>query len=101
MAMLLFTLAVATNFKAKATSYNKHKLAHTHRAQAILRSEMTAIMTAPEGINTHSGRLATFESVHQLAKRRASNAKKKTQTTVSWPHESPKPVEVGILFLYA
>ncbi|CAD0107937.1 unnamed protein product [Aureobasidium uvarum] len=45
---------------------------------------------------TYSARLATFNTEHQLTKRRASSQKKKQASTVSWPHESPSGEEVAI-----
>ncbi|EKG15733.1 hypothetical protein MPH_07168 [Macrophomina phaseolina MS6] len=52
-------------------------------------------MSASEHLNTFVGRLATFESPKQLTKRRASSTKKKTATTVSWPHEAPSPEDLA------
>ncbi|KAK5169265.1 hypothetical protein LTR04_005909 [Oleoguttula sp. CCFEE 6159] len=52
-------------------------------------------MAPPEGVNTFIGRLATFEAPHHLTKRRASSTKKKTPTTVIWPHEKPAPEELA------
>lgn len=41
-------------------------------------------------------RLHTFQTVHQLSKRRASaqTSKKKGANTVEWPHDRPAPEEV-------
>ncbi|TKA46018.1 hypothetical protein B0A49_12600 [Cryomyces minteri] len=52
-------------------------------------------MAPPEGVHTFIGRLATFEAPHHLTKRRASSTKKKTPTTVTWPHERPAPDELA------
>lgn len=46
-------------------------------------------MAVHEYLRTQAGREATFQQPHHLSKRTASNAKKKTPTTVSWPHSSP------------
>ncbi|KAL1635726.1 hypothetical protein SLS58_010089 [Diplodia intermedia] len=52
-------------------------------------------MSPPENANSFVGRLATFESPRQLTKRRASSTKKRTATTVSWPHETPSPEDLA------
>ncbi|KAF2840176.1 BIR-domain-containing protein [Patellaria atrata CBS 101060] len=53
-------------------------------------------MKLPEGVNTLIGRLATFQEPVQLPKRRASSTKKKTPSTVSWPHKTPTPEELAL-----
>lgn len=52
--------------------------------------------SSPTELNTIAGRLATFDTPHQLPKRRASSTKKKAVTQVSWPHETPTPADVTI-----
>ncbi|EOD53158.1 putative chromosome segregation protein [Neofusicoccum parvum UCRNP2] len=52
-------------------------------------------MSSPEHLKSFVGRLATFESPKQLTKRRASSTKKKTATTVAWPHETPSPEDLA------
>ncbi|KAK0653381.1 Protein bir1 [Lasiodiplodia hormozganensis] len=52
-------------------------------------------MSHPENVNSFVGRLATFESPRQLSKRHASSSKKRTATTVSWPHETPSPEDLA------
>jgi hypothetical protein len=51
-------------------------------------------MAHPEGVETYEGRLATFKAVHP-AKRRASSTRKRAAATLSWPHDSPNPDDVG------
>ncbi|KAI5240565.1 hypothetical protein E4T43_06039 [Aureobasidium subglaciale] len=55
---------------------------------------MAAISGLDMSMLTYSARLATFNTEHQLTKRRASTQKKKQASTVSWPHESPSGEEV-------
>ncbi|KAL0254428.1 hypothetical protein SLS55_009903 [Diplodia seriata] len=52
-------------------------------------------MSPPDNANSFVGRLASFESPRQLTKRRASSTKKRTATTVSWPHETPSPEDLA------
>ncbi|KAF2099497.1 hypothetical protein NA57DRAFT_55462 [Rhizodiscina lignyota] len=46
-------------------------------------------MALPNGAQTFAGRLATFEAVHHMPKRRASNNKKKGPSTLTWPTTAP------------
>ncbi|KAK7543083.1 hypothetical protein IWX49DRAFT_586058 [Phyllosticta citricarpa] len=46
-------------------------------------------MASSNNLNCYTGRLATFEEPKHLTKRRASSTKKKTATTVTWPHTAP------------
>jgi hypothetical protein len=55
---------------------------------------MAAVSGMDMSMLTYSARLATFNTEHQLTKRRASNQKKKQPSAVSWPHESPSGEEV-------
>ncbi|WPG99995.1 Hypothetical protein R9X50_00281900 [Acrodontium crateriforme] len=54
-------------------------------------------MAANEGMHTYAARLATFETPHQLSKRRASGqgTKKKGPTTAEWPHANPTPEDLA------
>ncbi|KAI9672064.1 MAG: hypothetical protein M1831_001877 [Alyxoria varia] len=52
-------------------------------------------MTTQEELRTYAVRLTSFDGPHQVAKRRASSAKKKAPTTVSWPHKTPKPEQLA------
>ena len=45
-------------------------------------------------MRTVANRLASFQGEHQVAKRRASTQKKKTQSTAAWPHATPAPEDV-------
>ncbi|KAI5211327.1 hypothetical protein AUEXF2481DRAFT_76499 [Aureobasidium subglaciale EXF-2481] len=56
---------------------------------------MAAISSLDMSMLTYSARLATFNTEHQLTKRRASTQKKKQASTVSWPHESPSGEELA------
>ncbi|KAI5210071.1 hypothetical protein E4T39_00418 [Aureobasidium subglaciale] len=56
---------------------------------------MAAISGLDMSMLTYSARLATFNTEHQLTKRRASTQKKKQASTVSWPHESPSGEELA------
>lgn len=54
-------------------------------------------MTATNDMQTFAARLHSFQTPHQLAKRRASNqAKKKTVGIAEWPHEKPAPEDVRL-----
>ncbi|KAH0372558.1 hypothetical protein KCU65_g1024, partial [Aureobasidium melanogenum] len=56
---------------------------------------MAAIPGLDMSMLTYSARLATFNTEHQLTKRRASSQKKKQPSTASWPHESPSGEELA------
>ncbi|KAI4739748.1 hypothetical protein E4T50_09811 [Aureobasidium sp. EXF-12298] len=56
---------------------------------------MAAVSGMDMSMLTYSARLATFNTEHQLTKRRASNQKKKQPSAVSWPHESPSGEELA------
>jgi hypothetical protein len=60
----------------------------------LVASKMAAVSGLDMSMLTYSARLATFNTEHQLTKRRASNQKKKQPSAVSWPHESPSGEEV-------
>ena len=51
-------------------------------------------MADTENLATFAARLATFDRPHHFAKRRASSAKKKAPSAVSWPHTTPAPEAV-------
>ncbi|OCK84092.1 hypothetical protein K432DRAFT_422869 [Lepidopterella palustris CBS 459.81] len=57
-------------------------------------------MVLPDGVHTLAGRLETFQTAHHLPKRRASSSKKKTPSTISWPHETPAPEELALAGFY-
>ncbi|KAF2493355.1 inhibitor of apoptosis repeat-containing protein [Lophium mytilinum] len=54
----------------------------------------------PEALKTLMGRLETFLTPHTVPKRRASNTKKKTPASVSWPHKNPNPEELAFAGFY-
>ncbi|THW41310.1 hypothetical protein D6D25_04709 [Aureobasidium pullulans] len=56
---------------------------------------MAAISGLDMSMLTYAARLATFNTEHQLTKRRASSQKKKQASIVSWPHESPSGEELA------
>ncbi|KAI4730421.1 hypothetical protein E4T49_01766 [Aureobasidium sp. EXF-10728] len=56
---------------------------------------MAAVPGLDLSMLTYSARLATFNTEHQLTKRRASSQKKKQASTVSWPHQSPSGEELA------
>lgn len=60
----------------------------------LVAANMAAISGLDMSMLTYAARLATFNTEHQLTKRRASSQKKKQASTVSWPHESPSGEEV-------
>jgi hypothetical protein len=60
----------------------------------LVAGNMAAVTGLDMSMLTYSARLATFNTEHQLTKRRASNQKKKQPSAVSWPHESPSGEEV-------
>jgi cytochrome c5 len=60
----------------------------------LIAGNMAAVTDLDMSMLTYSARLATFNTEHQLTKRRASNQKKKQPSAVSWPHESPSGEEV-------
>jgi len=59
---------------------------------------MAAVSGLDMSMLTYTARLATFNTEHQLTKRRASSQKKKQPSAVSWPHESPSGEEVLLPF---
>jgi hypothetical protein len=64
----------------------------------LVAGKMAAVTGLDMSMLTYSARLATFNTEHQLTKRRASNQKKKQPSAVSWPHESPSGEEVLLTF---
>ncbi|KAK8159787.1 hypothetical protein IWX90DRAFT_441328 [Phyllosticta citrichinensis] len=46
-------------------------------------------MATSDHLNCYTGRIASFQEPKQLTKRRASSTRKKTATSVSWPHTAP------------
>ncbi|TKA70325.1 hypothetical protein B0A55_09630 [Friedmanniomyces simplex] len=60
-------------------------------------------MAVTPAMQTLSARLATFQQVHQLSKRRASSTSKKkgtTTITAEWPHEQPAVEELALVGFY-
>ena len=52
-------------------------------------------------LSAYSTRLATFDGPVQVSKRRASAAtKKKTATSVEWPHSDPTPEQLALAGFY-
>ncbi|KAH0288108.1 BIR-domain-containing protein [Aureobasidium namibiae CBS 147.97] len=56
---------------------------------------MAAVSGLDMSMLTYTARLATFNTEHQLTKRRASSQKKKQPSAVSWPHEAPSGEELA------
>lgn len=81
-----------TTLRVRLTIVRLPRIAIPQRARTRRPSDAT--MSAPENLNSFVGRLATFDAPKQLTKRRASTTRKKTATTVSWPHKDPSPEEV-------
>ena len=63
----------------------------------LVAGNMAAVSGLDMSMLTYTARLATFNTEHQLTKRRASNQKKKQPSAVSWPHESPSGEEVAFV----
>lgn len=49
---------------------------------------------------TYESRLNSFQTAHQIAKRRASNASTKGSKSIKWPHKFLSGEEVRILYPY-
>jgi hypothetical protein len=77
--------------KIDSSRKNKHFPTNTRLVAGI----MAAVSGLDMSMLTYSARLATFNTEHQLTKRRASNTKKKP-SAVSWPHELPSGEEVRL-----
>jgi hypothetical protein len=80
--------------KIDSSEKNKHFQSNTR----LVAGNMAAVSGLDMSMLTYSARLATFNTEHQLTKRRASNQKKKQPSAVSWPHESPSGEEVLLTF---
>ena len=68
-----------------------------HRTRAIAWKYASFTMSIGNtDMQTCAARLRTFETAHQLSKRRASSqaSKKKGANTVEWPHARPTPQDV-------
>lgn len=92
--LLIGTDATLSRLICFSTVLSRSHLPNTH----LVAAKMAAIPGLDMSMLTYSARLATFNTEHQLTKRRASTQKKKQASTASWPHESPSGEEVCLMF---